>query len=43
LTPVFCGDVARMTRLSSPRSERAIVDASASVMAGRSCFTSRYS
>ena len=42
-TPLFCGIVARMTRLSSLSSERASADASASVMVGRSSSTSLYS
>ena len=43
LMPPFCGVVARITRLSSPRSVRARFAASASVIVGSSCCTSLYS
>ena len=43
LMPGFSGDVARITRLSSPSSDLAMVDASASVIVGSSCCTRRYS
>jgi hypothetical protein len=43
LIPGFCGETARMTRLSSFKSDLMRAEASLVVIVGRSCLTSSYS